>query len=116
MNNKRIVTAFAITLFCAVSSQTPAADVPIQGNEADGKIKAVLCSGCHGLNGEGKIMSDGQPAIPLIAGQIPDYFVKSMYDFKTDKRLYPMMNAIAKGLTDVDVANLAAYYATLKRN
>jgi cytochrome c553 len=31
-----------------------------------------------------------------------------------DKRLDPVMNAITKGLTDVDIANLAAYYASLK--
>ncbi|MEA2093099.1 MAG: cytochrome c [Pseudomonadota bacterium] len=116
MNNKQIVTAFAITLFCTVSSQTLVADAPIQGNEADGKIKAVLCFGCHGLNGEGRVMPNGQPSIPLIAGQIPGYFVKSLYEYKTDKRLDPMMNAVAKGLTDIDIANLAAYYATLKRN
>jgi cytochrome c553 len=93
----------------------PAADnIHIMGMAEDGKAKAALCSGCHGLNGEGKTMPDGEPAIPLIAGQIPGYFVKSMYDYKTDKRVDPVMNAITKGLTDVDVANLAAYYAVLK--
>ncbi len=115
MKNKRILALFLILLSCTLSSKILAGDAPmILGNAEDGKVKAALCSGCHGLNGEGKVMPDGQPAIPLIAGQIPGYFVKAMYDYKADKRIDPVMNAISKGLTDVDVANLAAYYATLK--
>lgn len=115
MKNRRIITAFSIILSCTVSSQIPADNnTPVLGNAEDGKVKAALCAGCHGLNGEGKIMPDGEPAIPLVAGQIPGYFVKSMYDYKTDKRLDPVMNAITKGLTDIDIANLAAYYAALK--
>jgi cytochrome c553 len=114
MKNKRTTVAFPIILSCLASLQVVAADNPILGNAEDGKVKAALCSGCHGLNGEGKVMPDGQPAIPLIAGQIPGYFVKAVYDYKMDKRVDPIMNAISKGLTDVDIANLAAYYAGLK--
>ena len=83
------------------------------GNVEEGKAKSVLCAGCHGQNGEGQVMPDGQPDMPLLAGQIPGYFIKSMTDYRTDKRLDPMMNAISKGLTYVDIENLAAYYASL---
>ncbi|MGD8589069.1 MAG: cytochrome c [Chromatiales bacterium] len=114
MKVSRLIIAFPIVLSCLVSMQMVAAEANGLGNAAEGKVKAVLCSGCHGLNGEGKVMPDGEPAIPLIAGQIPGYFVKVMYDYKTDKRVDPVMNAISKGLTDVDIANLAAYYSGLK--
>ncbi|MEN8177487.1 MAG: cytochrome c [Pseudomonadota bacterium] len=115
MIRKRILVAFSIVFFNSASWVLLADEKPIiLGNAEDGKNKAALCSGCHGLNGEGKVMPDGQPAIPLLAGQIPGYFVKSMYEYKADKRIDPLMNAITKGLTDVDIANLAAFYVTLR--
>ena len=110
-----LCASLGLLLFCMAASLS-ASDKPVLGNAEAGKIKAALCSGCHGLNGEGKAMPDGQPAIPLIAGQIPAYFVKAMNDYKMDKRVDPVMNAISKGLTDPDIANLAAYYVTLKAN
>ncbi len=110
-----IAVACCVIFFCTLPLNVLADRYPlILGNVQEGEAKAALCLGCHGLKGEGKAMPDGQPAVPLLAGQIPAYFVKSMYDYKTDKRADPLMNAIAKGLTDVDIANLAAYYASLK--
>jgi cytochrome c553 len=114
MKVARVIVAFPIILSCLVTLNVWAADNLVLGNAEEGKVKSALCSGCHGLNGEGKVMPDGQPAIPLLAGQIQGYFVKSVNDYKTDKRVDPVMNAISKGLTDVDIANLAAYYASLK--
>lgn len=109
-----VIRASLCLVLSFISTSLLAEVKPILGNVEQGKIKAALCTGCHGVNGEGKTMPDGQPAIPRIAGQIPGYFVKSMYDYKMDKRVDPVMNAISKGLTDVDIANLAAYYVTLK--
>ncbi len=114
MKMARFIVAFPLVLSCLVKLQVMAADNLALGNAEEGKVKSALCAGCHGPNGEGKVMPDGQPAIPLLAGQIPGYFVKSVNDYKTDKRVDPIMNAISKGLTDVDIANLAAYYASLK--
>lgn len=59
-------------------------------------------------------MPDGQPSFPRLAGQVPGYFIKAIYDYKKDLRNDAMMSAIAKGLTDIDIANLAAYYTSLK--
>jgi cytochrome c553 len=114
MRAARFMVVFPMILSCLISIQVLADDNLGLGNAEDGKVKSALCSGCHGLNGEGKVMPDGQPAIPLLAGQIPGYFVKAVNDYKTDKRVDPIMNAISKGLTDVDIANLATYYAGLK--
>lgn len=58
-------------------------------------------------------MPAGQPSSPRLAGQVAAYFIKAMNDYKNDLRLDPMMNAIAKGLTEPDIANLAAYYSSL---
>ncbi len=111
---KRIMIAILILLFCSAPLCIQAKDKLILGNVEEGKAKAQLCSSCHGENGEGKVMPEGQPDAPLLAGQIPGYFVKAMYDYKMDRRADPLMNAISKGLTDVDIANLASYYASLK--
>jgi len=115
MSRKYRVTAICMILGSMISTMILAeAKVISMGNAQEGKVKAALCVGCHGEQGEGKTMPDGQPAVPRLAGQIPGYFVKSMQDYKTDKRVDPVMNALTKGLTDADIENLAAYYATLK--
>lgn len=114
MKNRPIYTALAIVFSCAVSAQATAAGEPVKGDAEAGKTKAVLCAGCHGLNGEGKNMPDGQPSFPRLAGQVPGYFIKAVYDYQRDNRNDAMMSAIAKGLTDIDIANLAAYYTSLK--
>jgi cytochrome c553 len=84
------------------------------GDPEAGKAKVPLCQGCHGVNGEGMTMPPGQPSSPRLAGQVPVYFIKALNDYKNDVRIDPLMNAVAKGLTEADVANLAAYYASLK--
>lgn len=79
-----------------------------------GKARSAVCMGCHGLQGEGKPAANGQPAFPRIAGQLKGYLIKSVNDYKTDKRNDPMMMAISKGLSDADINNLASYYSSLK--
>lgn len=91
-----------------------AASEPSAGDAEAGKVKSAVCAGCHGLKGEGKDAPVGAPSFPSLAGQVRGYFIKSMSDYVNDTRNDPMMGAIAKGLSDVDIANLAAYYATLK--
>lgn len=87
---------------------------PETANLEAGKVRSFLCIGCHGLNGEGKEAAYGQPAFPRIAGQIQGYLIKSVNDYKSGSRDDPMMGAIAKGLSDDDIANLAAFYSTKK--
>jgi cytochrome c553 len=78
------------------------------GDAAAGKAKAASCAGCHGANGEGK------NPFPALAGKPESEFVQAMQDYKSGKRSNPVMKSIASGLADQDVANLAAYYASLK--
>jgi len=76
---------------------------------AAGKAKAGPCAGCHGANGEGKAK------FPAIAGMDQKKFVQDMKDYKSGKRENGMMKSAAAKLSDDDVANLAAYYASLKK-
>jgi cytochrome c553 len=76
------------------------------GDAAAGKALAKNCSACHGDSGIG-----GSPAWPNIAGQKPGYLVNVLKAFKAGLRKDPMMAGVARGLSDADIANLAAYYA-----
>ncbi|HTL64649.1 MAG TPA: c-type cytochrome [Pseudolabrys sp.] len=78
------------------------------GDAQAGKAKAGACAGCHGANGEGK-----RP-YPAIAGKSESEFVQALQDYKSGKRANPMMKSFATPLSDQDMANLAAYYASLK--
>ena len=98
----------------AASEPAAVAGDPSAGDAEAGKVKSAVCAGCHGLKGEGKDAPVGTPSFPSLAGQVKGYFIKSVLDYKNDTRNDAMMGAIAKGLSDVDIANLAAYYATLK--
>jgi cytochrome c553 len=79
------------------------------GDAAAGKIKAGGCAGCHGQNGEGTGTN------PALAGITEAKFVAAMKDYKSGKRANPVMKNFATPLTDADVANLAAHYASLKK-
>jgi len=108
------VSAVVVIVFCSAfySHLSTAADTDV-GNPEAGKIKAALCQGCHGMNGEGMTLPPGQASSPRLAGQVAAYFIKSLNDYKNEVRVDPMMNAIAKSLTEPDIANLAAYYSAL---
>ena len=86
-----------------------AAPAQAGGDAAAGKAKAGTCAGCHGAHGEGK-----KPNPPL-AGMAEDKFVQAMSDYKSGKRANAMMKNFSSKLSDADVANLAAYYASLKK-
>ena len=86
-----------------------ASTASIAGDAAAGKAKSATCIGCHGVNG---ISSNN--LWPNLAGQKEGYLAKQIKDFRDGQRSDPMMSAMVKGLSDSDIANLAAYYSSLK--
>ena len=78
------------------------------GDAQAGKAKAASCAGCHGANGEGKAPN------PALGGKAESEFVQAMNDYKSGKRANALMKTLAGPLSDQDIANLAAYYASLK--
>ena len=77
------------------------------GDAAAGKAKSATCVACHGKNG----MSTN-PMYPNIAGQHAQYLVKALKGYKSGARGDATMKAMAAPLSDGDIENLAAYYAT----
>lgn len=80
-------------------------------NAADiekGKALSGQCAACHGAEG-----ISHSPIWPNLAGQKAAYLEKQLKDFRADVRKDPMMGMMAKPLSDEDIANLAAYFASL---
>ena len=74
-----------------------------------GKAKAAVCAACHGVEGKALI-----PNYPHLAGQNHAYLVKQLKAFKDDSRQEPLMVPFMAPLTEADMENLAAFYASLK--
>lgn len=81
------------------------------GDIAAGKAKSVVCSACHGQDGNG---IEGLPLQPRLAGQHAEYTAKQIRDYKSEKRKNAIMAPMVAMLSDEDVSNIAAYYASLK--
>jgi cytochrome c553 len=87
-----------------------ALDAHAAGDAAAGKTKAAaMCRVCHGLDGIAKM-----PDAPNLAGQQEIYLVRSLTAYKTGERQNPQMSVVAPTLSEEDIANLAAYYASIK--
>ncbi len=74
-----------------------------------GRKKAAKCQVCHGYDGIGK-----NPEVPHIAGESEIYLIRQLRAFRSGSRQHPQMSIIAKGLSDRDITDLAAYYGALK--
>lgn len=79
------------------------------GDPVAGKEKAETCAGCHG---EGGVSSDEN--FPKLAGQYESYLVEALRGYKSGSRNNPMMTGMVSGLSDEDIENIAAYYASQK--
>jgi len=78
------------------------------GDIDQGRIKAAACAGCHGLDGFGL-----SAEFPNLAGQKEAYLAKQLHAFRDGARKDPSMQAMAAGLRDAEIENLAAYFASL---
>ncbi len=96
-------TAVGVLASLAVASGASAA-----GDVQAGKAKSRTCTVCHGAQGQGA----GQYA--ALAGRSEAEMVQALQDFKSGKRPGPTMKPLMSLLNDQDMANLAAYYSSLK--
>ncbi len=80
----------------------------LAGDPAAGRELAGTCRVCHGLDGVGT-----NPMIPNLGGQSEMYLVKQLQDFREGRRFDDQMTIIAEGLTDEQIGDLAAWYASV---
>jgi cytochrome c553 len=95
-----------IALGLAAAAASPAA----AANAQAGRQKvAGLCQACHGMDGLSK-----NPEAPNLAGQIENYLAKSLNEYRSGERKNESMNIVAKELTDEEIANVSAFYASIQ--
>jgi cytochrome c553 len=76
------------------------------GDAEAGKAKSATCAACHGADGNSMA-----PTFPKIAGQGERYLIKQIKDIRDGARSVPAMAPFVAGLSDTDVADLAAYFS-----
>ncbi len=100
------------TQAAAQPEPAPAAEAPApvtEGDAAAGEAKSATCIACHGPGG-----NSVNPVWPKLAGQHEDFLYKQMQAFKNGVRKNELMAPMIAPLTDQDMRNLAAYFASQK--
>lgn len=84
-----------------------ASGAAVAADAAAGKSKAVSCAACHGQGGIAVA-----PDAPNLAGQPEDYLVAQLKAYRDGTRKHEVMSLMAKPLSDADIGNLAAWFAS----
>lgn len=92
-----------VSLFSAQAKE------PLKGDIETGKTKSAVCAACHGADGSGI-----NPDWPRLAGQGQAYLLKQLQQFKSGERKDMVMAPQAAILSEQDMADLAAYFASQK--
>lgn len=93
----------------AVCLVVAAAGAATAGDPAAGRDAAAQCRACHGIDGIGQM-----PNVPNLAGQNELYLQQQLRAYRSGERQAPQMSVIAAGLSDEDINNLAAWYASIE--
>lgn len=104
---KKLFTFLALV---GVASFAVAAD---GGAAGKGSNKLAMCIGCHGIPGY-KATFPEVYQVPMLGGQSAKYIENALNAYKKGERKNPSMRGIAGGLSDQDIAELAAYYSQQK--
>ena len=97
---------FALLVLAGVANLSAAADIVANAKAA----KVEQCIGCHGIPGYKATFPDVYP-VPMLGGQSAKYIENALNAYKKGERKHPSMRGIAAGLSDQDIADVAAYYS-----
>jgi len=100
MKGKSIGAAFACVLACGTGAA--------QADAQSGRAKARACVVCHGEFGMSVL-----PNAPNLAGQPEGYLAEQLKAYRSGKRPNEVMSVIAKPLTDAEIADLSAWFASI---
>lgn len=102
--------AFAADAAPAPAAHAEAAPKAAKPDLAKGEAMFTgVCAACHGADG-----NSAAPAYPKLAQQHPEYLVKQLQEFKSDKRVSAIMKGFASMLSDEDMKNVAYFLASKK--
>lgn len=102
---------FALLALAGIADLAAAADVV--GNAKAAENKVAMCIGCHGIPGY-KATFPEVYQVPMLGGQSAKYIESALNAYKKGDRKNPSMHGVAAGLSDQDIADIAAYYAQQK--
>lgn len=113
------VCAFASA--AAAPASAPAAQAvaaiakPAKPDLAKGEATyTAVCMACHGVEGNSAAGNPTAPSFPKLAQQHPEYLLKQLQEFKSDKRANLIMKGFASMLSDEDMRNVAYWLSTKK--
>jgi len=101
----------ALLMLLALVGASLAYAQPPAGDVQAGARKVSMCVGCHAIPG----MRASFPEIhrvPMISGQTQAFLVTALTAYRKGDRRHPTMRGVARSLTDQDIADIAAYYAS----
>ena len=106
--------AAGASLAKAGSAPEAAAAAPVTaalkpGDAAAGQGKAGACGACHGVDG-----NSADPQYPKLAGQHESYIARQLTLFKSGKRVNAIMAGFASALSEQDMHDIGAYFASKK--
>jgi cytochrome c553 len=103
---QRLAPALAVLALVTGAAAQAAGDV-----EA-GRLKAATCMGCHGVPS----YTNAYPTyhVPRLGGQHADYIVAALQAYKAGQRPHKTMHAQAATMSEEDMQDIAAYFASLK--
>jgi cytochrome c553 len=88
----------------------PLSPIALAGDAERGAVLAETCAGCHGVPGS----HNAYPSylVPKLGGQNADYIEVALQGYRRGTRPHPTMQAQASTLSDQDIADVAAYFAS----
>jgi len=103
----RLNNTIRMLVAAALLAAIPTTTLLAKGDAGSGKQKAQVCEACHGPDGKSVA-----PTYPNLAGQHESYLIKALADYRAGRRSNPIMAPMAANLSDQDIEDLAAWFAS----
>lgn len=108
--SRMLLLAVATTLSLAAAAQDKTAGSKTGAPNVPTEAPVSMCIGCHAIPGYQASFPQVY-RVPKIGGQSPQYIEAALKAYRQGERNHPTMIGVAKGLTDDEIASVAAYYA-----
>lgn len=102
--------AMAVLMGGFVATIAQGGPPPLPAGQAASGQTLAQTKGCVGCHGPGGVSTN--PATPRLAGQVPSYLGFQLVVLRGGQRPSPVMNAVAKNLSDQEIADLVAYFSS----
>ncbi len=109
-----MTTRRALALGGALLGMLLTAGVHAAGDPEAGRYKAQTCLGCHGVPGYTNVYPTYH--VPKLGGQHAEYMVSALKAYRDGQRDHPTMTSQASALSEQDMQDIAAYFASFDRS